>query len=76
MCDLLIHHFAFESRFSEGRAELLFNSDRTKKDRLYAVALEDYRHLVSEVVDDYVEWVDMDRSINKVIQRRTRPPGE
>jgi hypothetical protein len=74
-CDLLIHHFAFESRFNEGRAELLFNSDHTT-DRLYAVALEDYKRLVTEAVDDEVRWVDMDRSINRVIQRRTRPPSE
>src|SRR5688572_9524992 len=44
ICHLLIHHVAFDVRFSRevADAEILFNSDRSK-DRLYVIALSDSR---------------------------------
>jgi hypothetical protein len=76
LCDVLIHHFAFETRYlqEEDRVEIFFNSENTQ-DGLFLMALPEYMRLVSEVASDEVRWVDMDRVAGRVIQRRTRPRG-
>jgi hypothetical protein len=81
LCNLLIHHFAFEVRLRpvSGELEILFNSDWTK-DRLFGMLLDDYVSLVEEVAYDEIRWVSMDRGAKggkgRVIQRRHRPPLE
>jgi hypothetical protein len=75
ICDLLIHHFAFEVRLApeSGELEILFNSDRTQ-DRLFGIPLDDYIAMVEDVAYDEITWVTMDRDKGQVIQRRQRPP--
>jgi hypothetical protein len=74
LCNYLIHHFGFALRASEnGSVEMLFNSDYTKDECLFAMSLDDFKRVVEEVACDEVRWVDMDRSRGRVIQRRGRP---
>jgi hypothetical protein len=75
ICDLIIHHFAFEARHApaDDRVELLFNSDHTRNEGLFLMGLTEYKALVREVAQDVVQWVDMSRDEGRVIQRRRRP---
>jgi hypothetical protein len=75
LCDVLIHHFAFEvrQRPETGELEILFNSDHTPE-CLYAMTLDAYIAVVEEVHYDEIRWVDMDQAAERVIQRRHPPP--
>ena len=41
--------------------EMLFNSDYTKDECLFAMSLDDFKRVVEEVACDEVRWVDTDR---------------
>jgi hypothetical protein len=75
LCDLLIHHFAFELRQRPGTGELemLFTSDKTSA-QLYGMTLDSYIAVVEGVQYDHIGWVDMDRAAGRVILRRQPPP--
>jgi hypothetical protein len=74
LCNLIVHHFAFQVRGGAEAIEVFFNSDRTKGDRLYSQRLADYLDLVEEASHDEAEWFDVDHERNRQIRYRNRPP--
>jgi hypothetical protein len=76
LCDRLVHHFAFETRWDAGGGiDIIFNSDRTASRSLYKLSLDTYMALVWEVQGDEVRSESSKVDEGSVRLRRTRPPG-
>jgi hypothetical protein len=75
LCNYLIHHFAFALRTTgSGTVEMLFNSDYTKDECLFAMPLDRFKAVIEEVAYDEVRWVDKNGAEGRVTQRRSCPP--
>jgi hypothetical protein len=73
LCNLVIHHFAFEARGNhEDGIEIYFNSERTKEEHLYAVAFDRYVELVEEAAYEEAVWFGVDRKTGRPTRHRTR----
>ena len=75
LCNLFVHHFAFEARPAGKNVDILFNSRETRG-HLYRIGLDTYMGFVSEVASDEAGWVDTNiaRKTRPVRLRRRRPP--
>lgn len=73
LCNLVIHHFAFEVRSTDPETiEIYFNSDYTKDDALNMIPLKTYVEFVDEVAHDQAVFFTVDRKTNRQVRHRTR----
>jgi hypothetical protein len=73
LCNLVVHHFAFEVRSGDVKAiEIYFNSDRSKAETLNMIAFTTYVQFVDEVAHDQAVFFTVDRKTKRQIRHRTR----
>jgi hypothetical protein len=73
LCNLVIHHFAFEIRSRNAdRTEIYFNSDRSKARFLNMITLDAYTEFVDEVAHDRAVFFTVDRRTNRQVRHRRR----
>ena len=73
LCNLVIHHFAFEIRSRNAdRIEIYFNSDRSKAKFLNMITLDTYIEFTDEVAHDRAVFFTVDRRTNRQVRHRRR----
>jgi len=73
LCNLVIHHFAFEIRSRDAdRIEIYFNSDRSKAKFLNMITLDTYIEFADEVAHDQAVFFTVDRRTNRQVRHRRR----
>jgi hypothetical protein len=73
LCNLVIHHFAFEIRSCDAdRIEIYFNSDRSKAKFLNMITLEALVEFTDEVAHDRAIFFTVDRRTNRQARHRRR----
>jgi hypothetical protein len=73
LCNLVIHHFAFEVRScGDERIEIYFNSDRSKAKFLNMIKLETYVEFADEVAHDRAVFFTVDPRTKRQVRHRRR----
>lgn len=73
LCNLVIHHFAFEVRSCGGeRIEIYFNSDRSKAKFVNMIKLETYVEFADEVAHDRAVFFTVDPRTKRQVRHRRR----
>lgn len=73
LCNLVIHHFAFEIRSrNAGAIEIYFNSDHSKAEVLNMITLTTYIEFVDEVAHDRAVFFTVDPKTDRQVRHRTR----
>jgi hypothetical protein len=73
LCNLVIHHFAFEIRSRNAdRIAIYFNSDRSKAKFLNMITLDTYIEFTDEVAHDRAVFFTVDRTTNRQVRHRRR----
>jgi hypothetical protein len=73
LCNLVIHHFAFEVRSPDADSiEIYFNSDRSKAEFLNMITLDTCIEFADEVAHDRAVFFTVDRKTNRQVRHRRR----